>query len=421
MKKFKHLIAFISLFLAVFVLAGCQKTDSSKNTSKKEERVWRVAAGDMLQSMDSSKFFDQNSMQAVNSVMEGLYSYHGSTIKPALATQIIKPSENGLKYVFTLRKNAKWSNGDPVTADNFVFAWQRTVDPATKAQYSYLYSGIKNADAIMKGKQDPSSLGIKKLDKYTFSVELERKIPYFTSLMTNTPFFPQNEKVVKKYGSLYGTKASRAVYNGPFVLTKWSGFNNSWNLVKNNNYWNSSHVYLDRIEYQVVKDPNTAINLFENKQLDDVVLNGPLAKQKKSDPNFKSRKLTRTMYLTFNQAKNKALKNVKIRRALSLAVDRKNLTQNILGDGSFPIHVLVPLGLADNPNTNEDFSKNLNQTTAKYSSYDLNQAKRLWQEGKKETGIDSVSWTMLGEDNDTNKKLMEYFQGQLERLPGLKN
>ncbi|BDR59023.1 peptide ABC transporter substrate-binding protein [Xylocopilactobacillus apicola] len=417
-KCWRTVVCFLVLML---FLTGCQKKESKKQTAKtKDAQVWRVGAGDMLQSMDSSNFFDQNSMQAVNNVMEGLYRYRGKNIEPAMATKIVEPDASGLKYTFKLRQNALWSNGDPVTADNFVFAWQRTVDPKTKAQYAYLYSGIKNADAIRKGRLKPTALGIKKVDDHTFTVELERKIPYFTALMTNTPFFPQNQKIVKKYGKAYGTTAAKTVYNGPFSLTKWNGMSNSWTLVKNSKYWNQKQVYLDRIEYVVVKDPNTALNLFSNHQLDDIILSGEIAKQKKSDPNFNSRELTRTMYLTFNQGKNSALKNESIRKALSLAIDRKQLTKDILGDGSFPVHVLVPLGLANNPATKNDFSKPIDQSTASYSTYNLAKAKELWEQGKKETGIDQVTWTMLGEDNDSNKKLMEYFQGQLEKLPGLK-
>lgn len=417
MKNVKRLIIIISLLMVFVIIGGCQKATPKKTAN---ERVWRVAAGDTLQSMDTSTFFDQNSMQAVTNVMEGLYRYHNQTIEPAMAEKIVQPDSSGLKYRFNLRSSAKWSNGDPVTANDFIFAWRRTVDPKTKAQYAYLYSGIKNADEIMKGKKSPETLGINKIDDHTFTVELEHKIPYFTALMTNTPFFPQNEKIVKKYGKTYGTTAEKVVYNGPFILTKWNGSNNNWTLKKNSTYWNTSQVNLDRIEYQVVKDPNTALSLFDDHQLDDIVVSGEIAQQKKKDSNFHPQRLTRTMYITFNQGTNPALKNLKIRKAISLAIDRKQLTEHILGDGSFPIHVLVPTGLAKDPQTKADFSQEIDKKISASSQYDLKRAQELWQEGKKETGINEVTWTMLGEDNEGNKKLMEYFQGQLQHLSGLK-
>lgn len=152
--------------------------------------------------------------------MEGLYraKSDGSQEK-AMATSE-KVSKDGKTYTFTLRKDNKWSNGDPVTAQDFVYSWRRTVDPKTASQYAYLFEGIKNATDIQNGKKKPETLGIKAVGKYKLVVTLDRRIPYFNNLMAFGSFFPQNEKAVKKYGSKYGTASKYMVYNGPYIMQR---------------------------------------------------------------------------------------------------------------------------------------------------------------------------------------------------------
>lgn len=131
----------------LMLLAGCQNKASGTSASKS---TWSRMESDIISTMDPSKSTDAISGTAINDTTDGLYRYSGTELKPAIATKIVKPTKNGTVYTFKLR-DAKWSNGDPVTADDFVFAWRRTVDPATKSQYAYLYSGVVNADAVMKG------------------------------------------------------------------------------------------------------------------------------------------------------------------------------------------------------------------------------------------------------------------------------
>ena len=178
--------------------------------------------------MDLSKATDSVSFTQISNTFEGLYRLgKDSKITPGLATSE-KVSKDGKTYTFTLRKNDKWSNGDPVTAQDFVYSWRRTVNPKTESEYSYLFSGIKNADKIVAGKKPATSLGIKAVGKYKLVVTLERRIPYFNKLMGFAVFFPQNEKAVKNYGSKYGTASKYLVYNGPYIQKGWTGSNLSW-------------------------------------------------------------------------------------------------------------------------------------------------------------------------------------------------
>ncbi len=317
-----------------------------------------------------------------------------------------------------MRHNTKWSNGDTVTAKDFVYSWQRTVNPKTASQYSYLFSGIKNADAISKGKMAPNTLGIKATGKYQLTINLDHQIPYFKLLLGFPVFYPQNQKVVDKYGNGYGTRSDRMVYNGPYRLTKWNGTGTTWTLAKNNTYWDKKAVKMSFIKYQVVKDNQTALNQYNSKKLIGAPLTGNQAKNLKNNKNLISRPQSSSYYLALNQ-RMKLFKNLKIREAISMAINRQQITKKVLGDGSIVNNSFVSKGLATNPKTGKDFTAD---TTAPASmKYNPKQAKILWQQGLRETGITNPKFTILGADTDAGKQVNEYLQSTLQKnLPGLK-
>ena len=234
---------------STFVLAAC----GSKTSSAKKSTVNFMESSE-IPTMDTSKVTDVVGMTQLSNSEEGIYRLgKNSSVHNALATST-KESKDGKTWTFTLRKNAKWSNGDKVTAQDFVYSWQRTVNPKTASEYAYLFSGIKNADKISAGKANYKTLGIKADGKYKLTVTLDRPIPYFKLLMGFCIFFPQDQKVVEKYGSKYGTASNKLVYDGPYKQVGWTGTNLKWKLVKNPQYWNKKNVKMDTINYQVVKD-----------------------------------------------------------------------------------------------------------------------------------------------------------------------
>lgn len=180
MKNFNKLLAAgATLAAAGLALTGCGSKSSS--SSSKQVLNWNEASE--LPTMDLSKATDTISFDMLNNSMEGLLRIgKNSKVEPGIAKSY-KVSSDGLTYTFNLRKNAKWSNGDKVTADDFVYSWRRTVDPKTQSQYSYLFEGVKNIDDITAGKKAPSTLGIKSVGQYKVVVTLTKKIPYFKLLM----------------------------------------------------------------------------------------------------------------------------------------------------------------------------------------------------------------------------------------------
>lgn len=416
MKARKYLLALIPLFGMVLLLAGCGSA-----TEKDSKTTLAISSSDVIASMDSSINTDVIGGQNITNTMEGLYRFDGNKLQPAMATKIVKPTNNGLTYTFPLR-HAKWSNGKPVKAQDFVYAWRRTVDPKTASQYAYIYEGIKNAADISAGKKPVKSLGVKALDDHTLEVTLDDPIPYFDKLVANAVFFPLYKPSVEKAGKQYGLHSSGMVFNGPFKLVNWHVSDNSWTEIKNNSYWNADKVKLHKVEFYVTKDPNTGLNLYDANRINRLEkISGDTARQVSSYNTFSIDKEASTFYIEPNQKKYAFFRNKKIRQAISYSINRDQLNNNVLGKTTGFTTSVVPSGMSNNPETNVDFTKEPEiEGVKKYSSYNPKLAKKLWKEGIKETGQKNLNFTLLGDDTDSAKKQNEYIQGQMEKnLPGL--
>ena len=398
--------------LCALTLGACGS--KSSDSASKQVLNWNESAE--LPTMDLSKATDVVSFDTLNNTMEGLYRLgKDSKIEPGLATKT-KVSSDGLTYTFTLRKDAKWSNGDKVTAKDFVYSWRRTLDPKTNSQYAYLFEGIKNATDVMNGKKSTKEVGVKADGDYKLVVTLDKQIPYFKLLMGFPTFFPQNQNAVEKYGSKYGTASKYMCYDGPFNLTKWTGTNLSWSLKKSDNYWDKKNVKLDSINVKVNKSNSTAYNLYQSGKLDATSLSAEQAKQLKGQSGYTVRQAASTFYFQYNQTKPE-FQNKKIRQAISMVIDRKEFVNKVLGNGSIPSKGLVSTGLATR--NGKDFAD------ASYvkdgATVNFAKAKKLWAEGLKEIGKDSLTFGLLSDDTDGAKKTTEFIQSAIEsNLKGAK-
>ncbi|CCI85018.1 peptide ABC superfamily ATP binding cassette transporter, binding protein [Lactobacillus pasteurii DSM 23907 = CRBIP 24.76] len=395
------------------VLAACSSGKSNSSSSASKQVInWEESAE--IPTMDLSKATDVTSFNQLGNVEEGLYRLgEHDKVENALATST-KVSKDGKTWTFTLRKS-KWSDGTPLTAKDFVYSWQRTVNPKTASEYSYLFEGIHNATEISAGKAPVSSLGIKAEGDYKLVVTLDKRLPYFKLLMGFPLFFPQQQKAVEKYGSKYGTASKYMVYNGPFVQKGWTGSNLSWKLVKNNNYWDKSAVKLKAINYTVQKTPSTAYNLYQSNKLDAVVLDSQQTKNLKSHAGFTLRDTAATFYLQFNE-RNKAFKNADLRRAISMSINRKALG-NALGGSNTPATSLTAKGVVNHDG--QDWADVVGDK--EFNQYNPSEAKKYYKKALKELGLKSLSFSILSDDTDSGQKTTETLQSQLEEnLSGLK-
>lgn len=413
MKISKKILATSTIIASALTLAAC----GNQSASQKKKQVLNWSETTQLSTQDPSLATDTTSFQALLNTGDGLYRLDKNN-KPRLSlAKSVKTSKGGRVYDFVLRKNAKWSNGDPLTAKDFVYSYQRTVNPATKSQMAFYLYQIKNAQAINSGKKQPSTLGVTAPSKYHLRIELTRPLSYFKNLLAWPLFFPQNQKVVQKYGKLYGTQAKYTVSSGPFILTKWTGNNKTWTLVKNKNYWDAKDVKLSKVNEQVSESTTTSYNLFQAGKADETGLTGQQVASNKNKAGYHARLSSAIRRLELNQNKVKAFKNLKIRQAFSYAINRQQLANNILKDGSIPAKGFVPSGIGTNPKTGAQFEDDAYVKSG--VSYDLQKAKSLLKQGYKETGTKSIKVTLLASDDDTSKQTAEFLQSQLDRLPNV--
>lgn len=417
MKRIQKLV-FLSAFL---VLAGCQQDNqeaSDTSSSNQETTELHLSVPAELPTMDPALVQDAISFTAINQVMEGLYRLDKEEKPvPALSDGDATISADGLTYTFKLKPNLKWSNGTALTAKDFEFGWKRVVNPKTAANYAFVMKPVKNAAAIMNGTAPVDSLGIKALDDSTLEVQLEKPTANFLSGITRGTFFPQNEDFVTKQGEKFGTDSEHTLYNGPFTLSEWDGTGLSWTYNKNPDYWDQKNVALAKITNEVTKETATGINLYQDDKLDLVRLTGEYAKQYLADPEFIAPLTARSVYLEINQTNIPALKNEKIREALALTINRNELVNEIISNGSEALDGLVTKNLAKNPKTGEDFRKE----SGEYLTYNKKKAKQLWAEAKKETGIKEVEIELVTDDDETSKKVSQFIQSSVENeLDGVK-
>lgn len=410
------------LAIAALVLAACSTTgkkDSSGDTgsgSSTTKQVIEVSTPGELSTLDSGQYSDVNSSDMIGQLTEGLYRTDKDG-NPELAIASGKPtvSEDGLTYTFKLR-DAKWSNGDEVTAADFVYAYQYVVDPTNASSSSNRMDIFKNASKIRQGQAAVETLGVKAIDKHTLQIDLASPITYLDQILVGTPFMPKNAAFAKEKGKSYGTSAENFVGNGPFKIEGWTGANESWKLVKNKTYWDAANVKLKEIDVQVVKETGTGVNLFETNALDYTTLTDTYAQQYKNNQLAHYVPKALVGYISANQ-KREVTGNLNVRQAILQAIDKKSFAEDILGDGSTALNGFVPSNFAKDPKTGEDFRKE----NGDLLPFDVKKAHASWAKAKEELGKDQITLELLSSDTASSKKTVEFIQGQLEQnLPGLK-
>ncbi|PFE12295.1 peptide ABC transporter substrate-binding protein [Bacillus cereus] len=418
-KKIPLLLA--STLTASMLLGACsyQKDDAkakgkeNATSSSNGKQILNLTELSEIPSMDASLASDSASSTALNNTMEGLYRIGKDQKRVPGIAEDVQKLDDGKKYIFKLRKDAKWSNGEPVTAKDFVYSWKRAVNPDTKATYSYIMFDIKNAEKIHKKELPADQLGVKAIDEYTLEVELDNPVPYFVDLTVYPVFYPLNENFVKAQGDKFGLEANTTLYNGPFVMSDWK-HEQSFQFKKNPSYWDNKTVKIEEINFNIVKNTSTDVNLYETNSIDRAALSSEFVDKFRHSPEFQTRKEAGVAYLRFNQS-NQYLSNKNLRKAISMSFDRDNIAKVILNNGAIGAYGFVGKDFAEGPNK-KDFraeNGNLVETNPK-------EAKKLWETAKKELGTDKIELEFLNFDNEDAKKVGEFLKGEIEKnLPGL--
>ncbi|TDE70269.1 peptide ABC transporter substrate-binding protein [Streptococcus vicugnae] len=403
---------------SVALLAACG--GGSKSATNKDEINWYTPTE--ILSLDISKNTDQYSALAIgNSSSNLLRVDKNGNPKPDLAKSV-EVSEDGLTYTATLRDGLKWSDGSALTADDFVYTWQRMVDPKTASEYSYLAveSHLENADKINSGEiTDLNQLGVKADgNKVTFT--LTSPCPQFKYYLAFSNFMPQKKAFVEKEGDKYATTSKNQLYSGPYTIKGWNGSDGSFTLVKNKYYWDAKHVKTKKVNLQAIKKADTAVQMYKNGELDtaNISATSSIYKANKANKDAVAVPEARMSYIVYNETGSVApLANEKIRQALNLATDRKGIVEAAIDTGSKPATALVTPGLAKLTD-GTDLSKYVEPGY----KYDEKEAAKLFKEGLSELGTNSVKLTVTADSDDAvTKAAVDYIkQSWEEALPGLK-
>ncbi|MGX4687270.1 peptide ABC transporter substrate-binding protein [Vagococcus sp. JNUCC 83] len=410
----------LGLALTTLVLTACGGGETKEKDNKKSKgdvsQVIEISSPAPISTLDTTQTTDKNTFTMVQHLFEGLYRFDDdSTPIPGLAEKV-DISDDGLTYKFTLRKDIKWSNGEPITANDFVYSWKKLVNPDTIGPNAYLLDNVKNSQDIRNGKKDVSEMGISAPSETEFVVELSQAQPSFLTVVSIGWLAPQNEKYVEEQGKDYGINSEHLIYSGPFVITDWDSTSDTWTLKKNKEYYDADAVKLEEVKVSTIKDDNTGINLYQSGELDLVRINGQYVAQNKEDRGYVTHSDIANYYLDFNKASGLPTANEHLRKAFAQAIDKKTLTNSVLNDGSKPLNGLIPQNLYANPNTSTDFR----EYSGNYLEYNVNEAKKEWKLAKEDLG-DKVTLSLLVSDDDNGKKISEYVQSQLEEnLDGLK-
>ncbi|PTI68727.1 peptide ABC transporter substrate-binding protein [Staphylococcus succinus] len=409
MKKFKIFTILIALSV---VLAGCS---SAEGVYSDKGQVFRKVLPQDISSLDTALVTDTVSFDVFNQIYEGLYTLDkNDKAQPGVAKDMPKKSNGGKTLTIKLRKDAKWSNGDPVTAQNFEYAWKRVVNPKTASEYAYIMYDLKNAEAINTGKKDIDELGVKAVNDHTLKVELNKPIPYISELLAFATFMPQSEKVVNKYGEQYGTTAEKSIYNGPFKVEDWK-VEDKIQLVKNKDYWDKKKVHLDRVNYKVLKDQQAGASLYDTGSVDDTLITADQVDKYEGNPGLKKRLLASTFYIKLNRDNVPEFKNKDLRLAISQAIDKEGYVNAVKNDGSSATDGFTSKYTAKSPD-GKDFTESIQSPL----SYNPKSAKKHYDKAKKELGIKNLTFTMNTEDTAEKKISAEYIKAQVEKnLPGV--
>jgi oligopeptide transport system substrate-binding protein len=366
-------------------------------------------------SMDPQIATDGTSFEVLAAVTEGLYSIDAAGTPIMAMAEAVDKSADGLTYTFTL-KDANWSNGTPVTSNDFVFAWRRLVDPTVASEYSFIadIAGIKNAAAITAGEVAVDQLGVSAPDEKTLVVQLDVPVPFFESLMAFPSFLPVNEAFFTTAGDTFGTSPDTILSNGPFVITAYEPAATTINLAKSSTYWDAAAVTLEGIQYQVIKDSQQAMLSYQNGDLDVATLSGEQVEQFQADPEFHNIMAGYLWYITPNQ-KVAGIENANLRKALALSYDKAAVANNILKDGSIVADFAVPTLLSVGPD-----GKDFRETTGTYLSTDKVKALEYWEKAKAELGVSELKYTLIVEDTESAINVAQFIQSEIQTtLPGI--
>lgn len=406
------------LFVLVLLLSACGFSKSSESSSSESEsdrsgkKVLNLSLENDIQDLNQVTTTDGISFDILNNVMEGLYRLDAdNNPQPAMA-ESVDISDDELTYTFHLRDGIKWSNGEEVTAHDFVFSWLRALHPDTAGSYSFIISDyIKGAEAYANGEATEEEVGIKALNDKTLIVELNDPTPFFLGLTAFATYFPLNEDFINEVGDQFALDHESILYNGPFVLTEYDQAVGV-KMEKNEHYWDIENVEVDEISMRVIKEKSTELNLYESGELDRITLSSNDVDEFRDSEEYGTVTEFTSWYLQFNLGKE-PFDNFNIRKAFQLAYDPKLLATNVLNNGSEPAYSLLPPGMHGVD------GQPFRDIAGEVIEPDFEKAKEYLEKGLEEIGGELPPIELLTADDTVAKDTATFVQSQLKENLGV--
>ncbi|KIL49496.1 peptide ABC transporter substrate-binding protein [Jeotgalibacillus soli] len=412
---------FLFSIVMVLVLAACtaneeageeqENKDDSTQEEASAEKVLHMNNGTEPTSLDPSIGFNAASWNLLNNVMEGLTRLgEDDQPQPAIAEDW-EVSEDGLEYTFNIREDANWSNGDPVTAGDFVYAWTYMLDPATASPAAFLGYFIEGAEEFNSGTGDASSLGLEAVDEKTFKVTLAGPTGFFLNVITNPSFFPINEAVATENPNWFA-EADSFVSNGPFMIESWD-HDSEIVMTKNEEYWDAETVQLDKVHWAMVNDVNTEYQMYQSGDLDVSEIPADLADQLIDGEDVHIWDQAGLYFFRFN-VNMEPFQNQKIRQAFAKAVNQQEIVEFVTKNREEPAYGFVAPGFED-PNGND-----FRETNGNLVEFNADEAKALLEEGMAEEGYsDLPTVTLSYSTSDSHRIIAETLQQMYSQNLGI--
>jgi len=345
MKVFR-MVLLAALLLAAFGLALL--LDGESGDSGRPASTLQRGLNTDPESIDPHRARSVQAAEVLRDIGEGLVAYSATGELVGGAAESWSISDDGLTYTFNIRPEARWSNGDAVTAEHFVFSLRRLVDPATAAFYAQAVEAIVNAEAIIASEMAPSDLGVDVADDGTLVITLERPTPYLLSLLTHPSTFPVHPGSVAEHGAAF-TRPENLLSNGAYMLKSWEP-GSVLKLVRNKNYWNNAETLIEAVNYHVLTQEMTELNRYRAGEI-DITASIPPDSFKQVREQYRNEMYIApylgVYYYGYNLTKPPFAGNAALRQALSMAIDRETLVEKVTGRGEAPAYSWVPPGVSN--------------------------------------------------------------------------
>lgn len=403
----------LSAVLVMCLLSACESSD--RQGVDYDKRSIAIAITQEPPDLNTTSSTDSVSFMVLTHVMEGLLTYDRDNNLVGGVAERWELREDGA--TFWLREDARWSNGEPVTAYDFVFAWRKVVDPDNASEYAFILYPITNAQAINEGKLAVNELGVRAIDDHTLEVDLFQPCPYFLGLTAFGVLNPVNQAFYESRGERYAADAEDLLFNGPFKLTSWI-HGASLRMEKNPQYWDRDNVWLETIDVPyITEDANARLNLYRDGRI--AMANGmneqALLGAMQERMQIKTFMDGAIFFIEFNQRDERPTRSKYLRKAIQSVLNTEDLVYKVIGNpGSFPARTIFPRWMKG---ADDNFVREFPPPRVPVS---IEQGRKYIEMAKQELGVDEIPpITLLADDSQGGSKVSEYLQAVMKQSLGL--